>query len=145
MKLFTKVKCKAYLKKISDGIFIQYFNEDGTINSDKYVKDYYTKAIARKLLDDGSCKNIADLSEFCGECVEKTYRERIETEFVGFVVGFTKIKTKGQIGTDWYSDIYGSSDYGYCWKTTTEYAKVGVVYFKNNVKRYVLLEDMEEI
>ena len=37
MKLFKKVHCKAYLKKISDGVYIRFFNPDGSIYTDKYV------------------------------------------------------------------------------------------------------------
>ena len=148
MQLFKKVHCKAYLKKIKDGVYIQFFNPDGTYYNDRFVYDYNIKAIAYKTKLDENMMNcdeeLADLSEFDGSYVEKTYRERVECEFDGFVVGYTKINTKGKIGTDWDSGEY-VREHGYCWREITERPKVAVVYFKNNIKRYVLLDDIEVI
>lgn len=143
MKNFTKVRCRAYLKKVHDTVRIQLYDRDGMF-TDKYVKDYESKAIAYKFNPEtGQEEEIADLSSFDGDSVEKTYRERVEETFEGFLVGFTRIKVKGRIGTDWETPLYGP-EYGYCFKSIDEYPKVGVVYFKNNAKRYVLPEDMEE-
>ena len=148
MQLFKKVHCKAYLKKIKDGVYIQFFNPDGTYYNDRFVYDYNIKAIAYKTKLDENMMNcdeeLADLSEFDGSYVEKVYRERVECEFDGFVVGYTKINTKGKIGTDWDSGEY-VREHGYCWREITERPKVAVVYFKNNCKRYVLLDDLEFI
>ena len=148
MQLFKKVHCKAYLKKIKDGVYIQFFNPDGTYYNDRFVYDYNIKAIAYKTKLDENMMNcdeeLADLSEFDGSYVEKVYRERVECEFDGFVVGYTKINTKGKIGTDWDSGEY-VREHGYCWREITERPKVAVVYFKNNIKRYVLLDDMKII
>lgn len=144
-KLFVKVRCRAYMKKIKDGVFIVMYNPDGTVCQDKFMKSYNGKAVAYKTdyekMEDGE---IADLSEFCGESVEKVYRERTEETFTGVVVGYTTLKCKGQIGTGWNDSPYGC-DFGYCFKNTTWAPKVAVVYFKNNCKRYVLPEDMEEL
>lgn len=144
-KLFVKVRCRAYMKKIKDGVFIVMYNPDGTVCQDKFMKSYNGKAVAYKTdykkMEDGE---IADLSEFCGESVEKVYRERTEETFTGVVVGYTTLKCKGLIGTDWNDSPYGG-DFGYCFKNTTWAPKVAVVYFKNNCKRYVLPEDMEEL
>ena len=30
MKLFIKIKCRAYLRKVTDDVHIQYYNSDGT-------------------------------------------------------------------------------------------------------------------
>lgn len=148
MKLFKKVHCKAYLKKIKDGVYIQFFNPDGTYYDDRFVYDYDIKAIAYRTKFDEKGLNcdeeIADLSEFDGSSVEKIYRTRIEHEFDGFVVGYTKVDTKGRIGTDWDSGEY-CREHGHCWKEITERSKVAIVYFKNNCKRYVLLDDLEFI
>ena len=150
MKIFQKVHCRAYMAKAHEYVRIQLFNADGTFCEGKSVDDYKARAIAYKY---DSEKNeeveIADLSEFDGGCVEKTYRERIEKDFCGVLVGFTKINVKGRIGTDWecIPDCgFGSyREYGHCFKEITDRAKVGVVYFKNNCKRYVLTEDMESM
>lgn len=140
MKLFIKVKCKAYLRKVTDGVYIQYYNSDGTECFSKFVRDYKSKAIVYN----GNGKEIADLSGFCGESVEKVYRERVAEDFVGFVVGYTKVDVKGIIGTDWESDPY-TGEYGHCFKKITERQSVAVVYFTNNCKRYVPIDDIEEI
>lgn len=145
VKLFKKVHCKAYMKKICDNVHIQFYNADGTFCYDKIVTDYKAKAIAYGF-DEKKWEQIelADLSNFDGESVEKTYRERTECKFDGFVVGYTRIDVKGRIGTNWDDPEYGS-EYGFCFKMITERPKVAVVYFKNNMKRYVLPEDMEEV
>lgn len=150
MNIFQKVKCKAYMAKAHDTVRIQLFNADGTCCDAKTVDDYEAKAIAYKY-DPGKLEEveIKDLSEFDGDSVEKVYRKRIEEDFCGMLVGFTKINVKGRIGTDWecIPDCgFGSyREYGHCFKEITERQKVGVVYFKNNCKRYVLTEDMESI
>ena len=147
MNIFQKVKCKAYMAKAHDTVRIQLFNADGTFCDTKTVDDYKAKAIAYKYDPDKHEEvEIKDLSEFDGGFVEKIYRERIEEDFCGVLVGFTRINVKGRIGTDWECVNYGFGDireYGHCFKTRDEYPKVGVVYFKNNCKRYVLMEDME--
>ena len=144
-KLFSIVHCKAYLKQKKDTVRIQMYNPDGTFCDRKFVKDYDCKAIAYKFDPEKNEEiEIADLSEFDGSSVEKTYRERVEEEFDGVVVGYTKIKCKGLIGTDWHSDEY-RPDFGFCFKETTEEQRVGVVYFKNLCRRYVPIDDMEEI
>lgn len=145
IKLFNKVHCKAYMKKVHDTVRIQFFNPDGSFCYDKFVTSYDAKAIAYKFDPEKNEEvEIADLSGFEADCVEKTYREREEKEFDGFVVGYTRIKVKGLIGTDWIDEPY-HKECGYCFKEITEYPKVAVVYFKNNCKRYVLIEDMEEV
>lgn len=137
MKLFQKVHCTAYMKAVKDGVYIQLYNADGTLCTANFVKEYKARAIAYK-----EDKEIKDLSEFDSSCVEKTYRKRVEAEFDGVVVGFTRVDVKGLIGTDWSDDPH-APDVGYCFKEITERPKVGVVYFRNNCKRYVLPEDMK--
>lgn len=145
VKLFKKVHCKAYMARVCDTVHIQFYNADGTFCYDKTVTDYKAKAIAYKFnKDKWENEEIKDLSAFDGDSVEKIYRERKECEFDGFVVGYTRLDVKGRIGTNWDDPEYGT-EYGFCFKMITERPKVAVVYFKNNMKRYVLLEDMEEV
>lgn len=138
VKLFEKVKCKAYLKEIHDGVRMQIYDPSGNDFGGNRVPNTNYKAIAYK-----ENNKIADLSEYDGSAVDKVYRERVETEFKGVIVGYTYLTIKGRIGTDWYDDPY--FEYGYCYKLATERPLVGIVYFKNNAKRYVLIEDMEKI
>lgn len=143
-KLFTMVKCRAYMKKVHDGVFIGFEDEFGTPITTKTVDSSDVKAYAWKLNPETLIdEKFADLSEWCGQSVEKKYRERIEEEFTGCLVGITRIKVSGRIGTDWECHPY-YGEYGHCFKTIDEYPKVAVVYFKNNCKRYVLPEDIEE-
>lgn len=137
-KLFTKVKCAAYLKKIRDGVHIVLLNPDGSFRWGNTVDSLDCKATAEK---DGVV--LKDLSDFDGDCVKKVYRERVEAEFTGVVVGYTSVKVSGLIGTIWEEPEYGQS-YGCCFKQAVDVPKVAVVYFKNNCKRYVLLDDLEE-
>ena len=137
-KLFSMVKCKAYLKKESDGVYIELMNPDGSLRYEKTVDSLDCTAIAKK--EDVVIK---DLSDFDGSCVKKVYRERVEAEFTGVVVGYTRVKVSGLIGTIWEEPEYFQS-YGCCFKQAVDVPKVAVVYFKNNCKRYVLLDDLEE-
>lgn len=145
VKLFSKVRCRAYLKPAKDGVHIAMYDEYGSLITDNHMNSYHGKALALKF-DQEKMEDveIADLSEFCGETVEKTYRKRVEEDFTGVVVGYRQVKTKGIIGTDWNDSSHGG-DFGYCFKQTTEAPKVAIVFFKNNSKRYVLPDDMEEL
>lgn len=145
IKLFAKVHCKAYMAKIRDTVHIQLYDSSGReVRNADTVNDYNSKAIAYRYDEDRNEEvEIADLSEFDGGSVEKTYYERTEAEFDGVLVGYMRLNVKSLIGTDWYEDEHRS--YGYCFKKVTEKPKVGVVYYRNNSKRYVLVEDLEEI
>lgn len=146
MKIFVKVKCHAYLRKAHDGIKITIYNPDGTLYNGTTVPDSSYKAVVEGEYDcdKGDYNTLADLSEWDGSGYEKTYRERVEEEFTGVVVGITEVNVKWQIGTDWECDPFGR-EYGHCYKTITDRQKVAVVYFKNNSKRYVPLGDLEII
>lgn len=143
-KLFTMVQCSAYLKKSNDDVHIIMYEPDGMPTEGKIMRSHDGKAVAIKYdAKKGEDVVIKDLSDFCGEGVKKVYRERCEENFKGVVVGYTHIKVAGIIGTDWTSGVY--RDHGYCFKQITDAPKVAVVYFKNNCKRYVLLNDLQPI
>ena len=86
-RIFIKVRCRAYMKKANDGVCIVMYNPDGTACTEKYMR-HHGRAVAVRP-DDEKMQDveIADLSEFCGQCVEKVYRERVEDSFTGFSVG----------------------------------------------------------
>ena len=142
-KLFSMVKCRAYLRQVHDGVCI-------ILLSRKEVEELYGVSelkkhplgMARAMIPEGE----KDLSDFEGEGVEKTYRIRTEKEFRGCVVGYDKVDVKGIIGTD-TAEYYREDGYeekGYVFKKITEQPEVAIVYYGNNRKRYVLLEDIEE-
>lgn len=149
MKIFQKVHCRAYLQKYSDGVFLDPIDENNMPLKGSAWKDPCASCKAYKneyVNGKWETRELADLSDFEGNTVPKEYRRRIEEEFDGFLVGITQITVRGEIGTD-------SSDYVYNMEgdvdtvfhlTKKRYQKqVAVVYFKNNAKRYVPLEDMK--
>lgn len=159
MKIFQRVHCKAYLKKHHDGIRLDCWdgkrfdswdgNDDFMMPSNGSSWDHPIKKVVamQAWYKDGKWgeSEIADLSGFEGESVEKQYRIRVEEEFDGFLVGITYITTTGRIGTDmtmWPCDMDGNLKEVFHLFKATDKEKVGVVYFKNNAKRYVLLDDM---
>lgn len=150
MKIFQKVHCKAYLKKHHDGIHLDCKDgdDDFLIPVSGNAWDHMVKVKAmQSWYRDGKWgeSEIADLSEFEGETVDKQYRIRVEEEFDGFLVGITHIVTTGRIGTDMTMfpyDMNGNLKEVFHLTKATDKEKVGVVYFKNNVRRYVLLDDM---
>lgn len=137
MKSGSKVHCRSFLQKDSDGIHIEAWDEDKPVLT-KIVNSSSIKAYAY-----GRDKMIKELDEWQGDGIEKTYRRKIESEFDGIYVGTVTVKVKGMIGTDWTTDYYGR-EYGYFYKRTTETATCGVVYYLPNKKRYVPIEDMAE-
>jgi len=164
MKVFQKVHCKAYMKKFSDGVRLECvkrtayqfagkecFSEEPAKGSVWDVDDDIRVTAVQDIYENGEWRTekLADLSEFDGGSVEKRYRKRVEEEFDGFLVGITRVVTTGHIGTDYteqhvHAGEFGNYDayYHHLFKEPA-YEKVGVVYFRNNAKRYVLLDDME--
>lgn len=156
MKLGDKVHCKAYLQKFSDGVHLAtwdradagdfgYIEEPAKGNA--WGKPIIVKAMKTEYTSDGwKTKEIADLSDFEGNTVPKQYRRRVEAEFDGVFVGFTHIVVSGEIGTDMTMHVFnmsGDLEEVFHLTKTTKKEKVGVVYFKNNARRYVPVEDME--
>lgn len=149
MKIFRKVHCKAYMEKYWDGVSLVCSETDYrgiTKVVDKSCWDDNTgvRVIAKQTwYEHGEWleEQIADLSNFEGDSVEKSYRRRVEEPFDGFLVGITRVKVTGRIGTD-----YDEDEYRAVWHLFKETGTVpvGVVYFKNNAKRYVLLDDIED-
>lgn len=152
MKIFQKVHCNAYLKKYNDGIRLDCWdgNDDFMMPVQGSSWNHPIKKVVamQTWYKDGKWNEseIADLSGFESESVDKQYRIRVEEEFDGFLVGITYIVTKGRIGTDitmYPCDMDGNLEERYHLFKVTDKEKVGVVYFKNNAKRYVLLDDMK--
>lgn len=141
IKLFSMVQCKGYMEKVKDGITINLYDENGAPCG---AESAVTAVATRWLGGKWEREEFADLSEFSGQTVEKTYFERREEEFVGCFVGYKRIVATGMIGTGTYEN-FGQEDRNCCFKKPKWNPKVGIVYYKNNAKRYVLVEDMEEV
>lgn len=86
----------------------------------------------------------------CGEEIEKTYYEYVKKPISkGVIVGFVDLVVSGWIGCEWQDSV----DVGvgiipekfYATKRTKETVKCAVVYYANNMKHYVPLEDVLEV
>lgn len=141
--LFSRVKCRAYLREKKDGIYIEVRDKDGKVISPNRVTEPLSAYAVRYDPWLEKPEIIADLSNWDGESVKKIYRERTEADFTGVVVGFKQIDRSGYIGTDWETPPYGR-EYGHFFKEIDDRPEVAVVYYRNNKKRFVLLDDMEE-
>lgn len=142
-KIFRKVHCKAYLQKFSDGVHLECFEIEPESGAE--IPTTLSRWSVDKNINVTACRweeEIKDLSACEGEYVVKQYRRRVEEEFDGFLVGVTRITTSAQIGTDYYDDTY--REYHRIYKIA-QTERVGVVYFKNNAKRYVPLEDIKYV
>lgn len=145
IKLFSMVKCNGYMEKANDGVSIWMYDESGQMCK---VCSAVSAIAMRRNKDNGLLEDFEDLSEFSGQTVEKTYYKREEEEFIGCLVGYKRIVATGMIGTDTYGICVGFGDeksVNCCIKKPKWNPKVGVVYYKNNAKRYVLAEDMEAL
>lgn len=136
--LFSRVKCRAYLREKKDGIYIEVRGGEGKDVVYEPLKAYAVRSVHHS----EKTEIIADLSNWDGESVKKTYRERTEANFTGVVVGYKRIDRSGYIGTNWETPLYGR-EYGYLFKEIDDRPEVAVVYYRNNKKRFVLLDDME--
>lgn len=140
--LFSRVRCRAYLREKKDGIHIEVRDGQGDIVHKGIVYDQLKAYAVRYNDQTGKEEILADLSGWCGESIKKTYRERAEADFSGVVVGYKRIDRSGYIGTDWETPPFGR-EYGHFFKEIDDRPEVAVVYYRNNKKRFVLLEDME--
>lgn len=143
-QLFSRVKCCAYLREKKDGTYIEVRDKDGKVIYPNRVTEPLSAYAVRFDPRLEKLEIIADLSNWDGESVKKIYRERTEADFTGVVVGYKRIDRSGYIGTDWETPPYGR-EYGHFFKEIDDRPEVAVVYFRNNNKRFVLPEDMEEI
>jgi len=148
MRIGDKVHCRAYLRKFSDGVYMTVSKPNGEpLKGNAWDEMWDVKAYKNEYTSNGwVTKEIADLSDYEGNTVPKQYRKRVEDEFDGVFVGFTRIVVSGRIGTDTKMLPYnmnGDLKEVYHLIKETDKQKVGVVYFKNNARRYVPLDDME--
>lgn len=128
IKLFDMCKAKGFYKKISDGKFL-------ILNEEKLTAEAHT--------------SMFDFEEIeCGEEIEKTYYEYVKKPISKcVVVGFIDLIVSGWIGCDWQDSV----DTGvgvipekfYATKRPKETVKCAIVYYANNKKHYVPVEDLE--
>ena len=125
--LFKKVKCNAYLKKVHDGKFIDISQED-------FEATYVDYGNLGKLYTVSECDGSLDFL--------KTYYELIEKEFTGFVVGVKEVTATAYLVAD-IGYQYNGKEYIYVQKEPKDIYKCAIVYYGNNRKRYVPLENIK--
>lgn len=128
-KLFDKVKCKGYYKKVHDGVYIQ----------------LDTKNLTADLMNSHSDKVIEEEIDRA----EKRYYEHKDGNFSGVIVGFVDL-----VVTGWLDVIYDCGidtgfgtppDKYYISKFPKDVAECAIVYYANNLKHYTPIEDIVEI
>lgn len=134
MKLFDKVKCKGFYKKFNDGRWL--YLDKKTLTAD---------AMDNNLTDwknDGTVeKNV--------EYIEKTYYQHVDKHFCGVIVGYKDIIVTGYLDAIYEEGcdvgIGVTPEAFYVSKRTKDIVKCAVVYYANNMKHYVPLEDILEV
>ena len=130
MKLFDKVKCKGFYSKVHDGTFIYLDTQN--------LKASHMNSNAT----DTECLVEDDVDR-----AEKTYYKHVKQNFCGVIVGFTDLIVIGYLDV-----IYNDAiDVGvgilpeqfFVQKNPNHVEKCAIVYYANNKKHYVPLEDIE--
>ena len=127
MKLFDKVRCKGFYAKFNDGKCI--FLDTNNLSADFMCGE--------------------DIIEDDDERIEKTYFRHKEMNFSGIIVGFTDLTISAWLEAVWQDAV----DVGigvipekyFVHKTVKDRVKCAVVYYANNKKHYVPLNDIVEV
>lgn len=134
MNLFCKVKCKGFYTPFKDGKWL-------SLDRKMFTAD----AMDMNLVDmdnDGTAeKNV--------ECIEKTYFKHVEKNFTGVIVGYKDIVVNGYLDAVYQEKCYVGvgtiPESFYVSKRAKKIVKCAVVYYANNMKHYVPLEDVLEV
>lgn len=138
---FRTVKCTGYLKKVNDGRFI--LNDNNVCQYvDLNSKDKPDEGFYR---DECDMCWVKDIEEYCGSLeFLKTYYQIVKKEFTGMCVGYKDIIITSWLYMDAY-DNYNGTEIDYVGKQAKDVIRCGVVYFADNRKRYVPLDNMVEL
>nr|DAI47949.1 MAG TPA: hypothetical protein [Caudoviricetes sp.] len=134
MNLFDKVKCKGFYKPFKDGRWL--YLDRKTLTAD---------AMDNNLADGNNDGTVEKNVEY----IEKTYFKHVDRNFIGVIVGYKNIIVKGYLDAVYQDEC----DVGvgvipetfYVSKRAKETVKCAVVYYGNNMKHYVPLEDVLEV
>ena len=124
------VHCTSYLKTVRDGRCLETVRGDGEIEEVRYV------GIGDDIPDKCECEGSLEFL--------KTYYEKKQVEFDGVLVGTKKIVVDGYLyaDTDYHPYVGEHIVVGKQANTTV---LCGIVFFGNNQKRYVPMDDLEVI
>ncbi len=123
--MFKEVLCAGYMKKINDGVFICC---DGST--------YY--------YENKDTKTEIPSYDIGGPGVIKTYRELVNKDFVGVIVGFSMIKTEAELYLD-IEDTYDGREVFVVKRNDKEMIKCAKVYYGCNKSRFVPLDAIKEV
>lgn len=158
LKLGKYVQCSAYLKKISDGVFIEQVKkgekwcgflakgdcyiphrpdfDDALMPEgfDPFVDSFQVKCIPEELLSpcDGSDDAL------------KTYYKTITKDFKGYIVAVKDVVIDAYLSVDTY-DTYGGGERHRIDKRPKTIVKCAIVYYALGKKRLVPLENIEDL
>lgn len=134
MKLFDRVKCKGFYKPFSDGKWL--YLDRKTLTAD---------AMDNNLVDWGNDGTVEKDVEY----IEKTYYQHVDKHFSGVIVGYKNIIVTGYLDAIYEEGcdvgIGVTSEAFYVSKRAKDIVRCSVVYYANNMKHYVPLEDVLEV
>lgn len=127
-QLFNKVRCKGFYKPHRDGLYIELDKEN--LKAD--LKNGYFDTVEEDV-----------------DIAEKTYYKHVEANFSGVIVGYKDLVIVGYLDVIYQDEC----DVGvgvipeayYVAKRPKDVAKCAIVYYADNKKHYVPLEDIVEI
>ena len=127
MKLFDKCKCTGFYKKAHDGVYI-------ALDTQNFTADLMNS------------NNRDELVEKDIDRAEKKYYEYKKANFSGVIVGFVDLVVTGYLDViyDCGVDVgFGTTpDKYYISKIPKEIVKCAIVYYANNKKHFVPVEDL---
>ena len=128
--MFCKVKCKSYMKKINDGRYIQYYGANETESGEEEYEYVDMKTDTWEKIGEEDYETLNFL---------KTYRQKVEKEFIGVVVGMKMVDVSAYLYLDYHKERRFVN------KQIKEQVKCALVYYGCNRSRYVLFDDLEVI
>jgi hypothetical protein len=125
--LFKRVICTAFLKKVHDGKFI-------SVSKDDIDEAMYCNTDNPENFTMSECSGDHDFL--------KTYYEVKERPFTGIIVGIKDVIVTAWLVADTNYD-YAGREYLRISRDTEKKIKCAVVYYRNNCKRYVPLDNVK--
>lgn len=120
--------CKAFYKKIKDGVHIECWDRDRTPSEKSYRGIEYAEAWNK----DGFVKEL----HFEGDGIEKTLHTLVNKTFSGVCVGEVKLPITELLYADFTYNWQGEEQ-RFIAKETKESCECYIIYYSNNRKHYV--------
>ena len=127
VKMFDICHCKGFYKKMKAGRFM--FLDEETMTANEMDFSVTDTGIVKKDI----------------ESMEKTYYKHVNKNFKGVVVGFTDLVITGYLDAVYEYNDYNGNEKLYASKRAKDIVKCAIVYYANNKKHYVPLEEVKEL